>query len=149
LEPRDRQRAKSLDRQAREPAPREGGQADPEQRQRESRRHLIGLQRDGQEGEYQREQHRGAGRGREAGGQAPRTHPDGEGGEGADQHHPLDAKVQYAGTFRHQLAERRIDERRRGDHAPGDDGGEEFRVHAGRGLTQRTRKWTNRSAASR
>ena len=48
-----------------------------------------------------------------------------EGGDGAHQHHALDAEVEDAGLLDHQFAERREQERcRRGDQGDEDRGGQ-------------------------
>ena len=132
-----------LDRNADEARADHGRQADAEDRQREAGRDLIREQRKREDAEGERHQHAGERAGDDAERAAAGGDGDRESGHGARQHHALDAEVEDARFFHDELAERGVEQRRRG----ADDGDQHQRggiqVHAGatsrRSLIQRTR----------
>jgi hypothetical protein len=77
-----------------------------------------------------------------------------EAGDGADEHHALDAEVQHTGLLRDQLAERRVNERRAGDERRNDDRDDHAAGHRAlsgnvRGRATTTRKFISTSVARR
>ncbi len=101
----------------------EGAQAGAEDREREADRDLIRLEADGQhaeqEGQHRARQHPGA----DAEPQAAGERRGREGRHRAAQHHALDAEVEHPGALGDELAERRVDDRRAGDHRRDQDAG--------------------------
>ena len=101
-------------------------EADTEDRERQSRRDLIGAERQHQD----RKQHRGgracepsrdhADPGRPVAEVGPIVEGDGEAGHRADQHHPFDAEIEDSALFDHEFADRGQKDRR-GDADHGDE----------------------------
>ncbi len=96
----------------------------PKIRQRETGCHLVGIELQHQHTEQQ-------GRDRPADGGTDDADPgiagddrDGETADRPDQHHALDAEIEHAGLFDHQLAKPRKQDRR-GQPDNGDDGRDE------------------------
>jgi hypothetical protein len=101
----------------------DGAQARAEDRKRKADRDLVGLEADGehaeQEGEHRARQHPGADAEPQAAGERRRQ----EARHRAAQHHALDAEVEHPGALGDELAERRVDDRRAGDHRRDQDPG--------------------------
>ena len=91
----------------------QAGQSEPEEREREPGRHLVGDQGLREEGEQQRRPDPGG----ESRRDADRRRSGGIGGREAryrtHYHHPFDAQVEHPGAFDHELSDRREQQRRR------------------------------------